>query len=396
MLADYRVNVYSPITGLLVAAIDDWRRIELHHKVNLAGYASITISGQNGLSPVFIENAPIEIWRRIPGYSPSAVPASMLREDDWYVEWSGLHGDELHTTYENGDEAFTSYADGALDLVGRREVLWHSSKVASESKKVAIPAQTAIYQFVYQNCGPGALAASGRFINGAIATLDVPALTGSGANWSGMRSFRNVLEVIKEIGDYGNIDYDIVSIGDGQWRFETYPGGLGEDRTVDGLDPSTGLNGSGNAPVIFSLDNHNVAEATYKTTRRKSATVAVALGQGQYATRAYGIYINTSEIDANRIAQREITRNANTQSDAGELTVVAEEWGSKLQPTKDFVFTPSQNSRSTIYGVHYWLADQITARYLELELNKRLLGLTIVIDQNGEAFRQWEFETISQ
>ena len=133
------------------------------------------------------------------------------------------------------------------------------------------------------------------------------------------------------------------------------------------------------------------------TVRRSSATVAVALGKGQYTARTTGIYINSDEINVDkRVNQREITRNATTQDDATELDTVAEEWGTRLQPTQDFSFVPLRGASNTIYGVDYWWADKVTGRYAprDAELDKRIVGVTIVVDVNGENFRGWDMETI--
>jgi len=75
---------------------------------------------------------------------------------------------------------------------------------------------------------------------------------------------------------------------------------------------------------------------------------------------------------------------------------MATEWGTRLQPTEDFTFVPLRGAQNTIYGVDYWWGDKITSRYqpLSLELDKRLVGVTIVVDRNGEQFRDWNFQTI--
>jgi len=394
MLGEYKVQVRDP-AGDLQTVYEAFRYLEMRHIINTPDYAKMIVDGTN-VAENFEDGTVIEVLRKVPGYEPSAVPETRRRDNGWYVEWDGLHGDETHATYPNGDEAFTIYADGGLDLAERREILYYATTGASESKKIAIPAQTAIYQYIEENCGASATTANGRFIDGTIVTLNIPVNIGAGPNWSGQRAYRNVLEVIQEIANVAEIDFDIVSLGNGQWQFETYVDQLGEDRTATGLDGITGLNAAGNAPVIFSIEQHNVAQVTYSTKRRASANVVATLGKGQYGSRAYGLYTNSATIDADRLTQREVSRNANTQDDPAELLEMATEWGTRLQPTEDFTFVPLRGAQNTIYGVDYWWGDKITSRYqpLSLELDKRLVGVTIVVDRNGEQFRDWNFQTI--
>ncbi|MBD3251890.1 hypothetical protein GF380_05585 [Candidatus Uhrbacteria bacterium] len=396
MLADYRVNIYNPENGELVDVLEAWRRLEFRHIVNAPGWCRFTTNAFSN-TDAYINTAPIEVWRRLSDYKPIAVSSDYRRTGNWYVEWSGLIGDTVESVYENGDRDLTVYCDGGLDLINRRNVLWYASTSSSESKKVAIPAQTAIYQFVEENCGASATEGAGRITTGTIASLDIPVLIGAGDNWSGIRAWRNVLDVIQEIGNARDIDFDVVSLGDGRWQFLTHTEQIGENRTTNGLDSATGLNSYGNAPVIFSLEQHNVARVTYKTANRGSATFVAALGKGQYGARTVGTYTNSDKFNVDRrVNQREITRNATTQDSVTELETVAEEWGARMSPSDDFKFVPLLGSKNTVYGHTYWWGDTITARYnpRSIELDKRLVGVTIVVDKNGEQFRSWDFLTI--
>ena len=392
----YRVNLYDPVTGSQTATIEDWQRLELRRVLNGVGNAKIQLDGAHPALPYFQANALIEVWRQIPGWVPNAVPAIRQREGNWYCEWDGLYTDYSETVYSNGNDVWTGYCDGLLDLVQRREIMWYATVAASESKKVAIPAQTAIYEFIEENLGASAVAGApgvGRLVTGTMTALAIPVLTGLGAVWSGQRAWRNLLETIQEIGDFGNIDFDIVSDGDGTFTFYTYPNQLGEDRTNDGLDPTTGLNAAGNVPVIFALELDNVEEITLSSSRAQSKNVIATPGKGEYTARNVGLYEDLTDYGVGRINQRELVRNANTQDDAAELDTVAEEWGIKLQFTEDFKFTPL-TVESTLYGVHYWFGDRITARFRDVERDKRLVALTITVDRRGENLTGWNFQTL--
>jgi len=392
LLGTYKVNLRDAV-GDLVAVFDDWRFLEIKHLVNDPGHCNLRIDGRDSRCDLFEENGIVEVLRKIPGQTLSAMPASLQRDNGWAVEWEGLVSNVYRNTFQNGDEDFVTFCDGYLDMVRRRSVMWDSSVGASESKKVNSPAQTCIYEYVEENCGPGATVAAGREYEGTITGLTVPAWTGSGDNWNGIRAFRNVLETIQEIGNFGSIYFDIIGQGGAAWQFETYTGGQrGQDRTTTGLG-ADGLNGAGNSPVIFSIKSDNVAQVSYKLVRRASANVVAALGKGQYAARAVEVRDNADAIDPFRVGQREVCRGANSQDDAAELQALGDEWLERMQPVEDFSFVPLR-ARSTLYGVHYWWGDRITARYKDLERDKQLMGVTIAVTGKGEQFRAWQFETV--
>lgn len=361
--------------------------------INGVTSCTIQLNGKHDAVNKLLTNSLIEVCRQIPNYPPEAIPNIRRREGNWYVEWNGLFTDFTRTIYSNSNDVFTGYCYNLIDLIQRREVLWDSTQAASESKKVSIPAQTAIYEFIEENLGASATQAAGRVMTGTISGLSIPILTGSGPNWSGNRAWRNVLEIIQEIANFGTIDFDIVSNATGGYTFETYPTQLGLDRTTVGLDPTTGKNAAGNSPVIFSLDLENVSEITHSKLRNESKNVVVAIGQGQYGARATGIATDLTDIDGARINQRELVRNANSQEDAVELDAMAEEWLKRMAYTEDFDFVPLI-TESTLYGVHYWVGDKTTARFEGLEKNKRLSSVTINVGRNKEAFSSWKFETL--
>ena len=393
MIGQYRVNVYHPQTGALETTIEDWQRLNFTQVLNGVSNLTLQLYGGHPATSKLVNNALVEVWRQVEGYAPAAVPAIRQRTGNWYCEWNGLFVDYSETIYSNNNDVYTGYCSGLVDLLQRREILWYATEIASESKKVTIPAQTAIYEFVEENCGASATAGAGRLYTGTITGLTIPVLTGSGPNWSGQRAWRSLLETIQEIANFGDIDFDVISVGGGAYVFETYPDQLGKDRTTTGLDPATGLNAAGNPPVIFSLELDNISEITLSTSRATSKNIIATPGKGEYGARAVGTADNLGDIDARRLNQRELVRNASTQDDAAELDTLAEEWLTRLEYTEDFLFTPLTTS-STIYGVHYWFGDKLTGRFKTLERNKRLTGLRVTVDRNGEQLSGWEFETL--
>jgi len=396
LLGQYRINVYHPTTGALQAVIEDWQRLELRRVLNGVNSCKIQLYGAHPAIPYLVNNAGIEVWRQIPGYAPSSVPAIRQRTGNWYVEWDGLFTDYSDTTYSNGNEIYNAYCDGLVDLLRRREILWYSTPEASESKKVAIPSQTAMYEFVEENLGASAVAGApgvGRLFTGTMPRMAIPILTGGGVDWSGQRGWYNLLDTLQAIADFGSIDFDVISQGDGTWVFQTYPNQLGVNRTTAGLDTTTGLNSAGNPPVVFSLELDNISEITVSSNRSTSSNIVVTVGKGEYTARNIGYSLDLPDIDGGRVNQREMVRNATSQDSVDELDTMAEEWRARLQYAEDFKFIPLI-TESTLYGVNYWFGDRVTGRHKDLEVDKRLTGLVIIVDRNGEQFSGWNFQTI--
>jgi len=376
----------------LLALFDAFSQLKLTHLVNNIGTCEIVFDGDDARYNLFELNGIVEVLRKLPGHEPLAVPAALRRGNGWYAEWSGLHTDLEQNVYQNGRQQFTSRCVSGLDLVQRREVLWKATEGASESKKLSTPAQTAMHEFVEQNCGAGALVSAGRLVDGAITGFHVAATQGLGVNWSGSRAYTNVLEVVQDIGDYAGIDFDVTHAGNGEWLFESYADQLGEDRTTNGLGPD-GKNAAGNAPVIFAVELGNVEQVTRTVLNGGTANVVAALGKDQYEDREVAVRSRSADIDARRLNQREVSRNCNTQDDDGSLETSAYEWLASKQAADDFSFTPLV-AASTLYGVHYWWGDRVTARAFGTEQDKRLVGVTINVGEKGESMQSWEFATI--
>jgi hypothetical protein len=386
--AQYKAMLYSP-AGEQVAEFENWQNLSMTHKVNDVDSATITLYGNDSRYDLFEDNCSLEVWRRIPGYLPRAVPTDRLQSGQWYCEWEGLHVDYDDSTDSSGQRRFISSCVGYLDFLSRREVLWYSG--TDGSKKGPMPLQQAMAEFVNENAGSAAVAAGGRLINGHIQGLSVGGGSG-GPTWYGARAWRNLLEVIQGIAAYGNADFDIIGQGNANWQFQSYVDRIGVDRTTYGLNRVTGLNAAGFAPVVFSLESQNVASIRKKSFNRKRANVVAALGKGEGTNRMTRLAVHYDTLDTERRNQREITRNASTQDTGPELQAVADAIKNESNIDDDISFEPLI-VESCIYGVHYWWTDRITANYQGETRHKRLTEVSIDVDANGERFSAWKFET---
>lgn len=392
LLAEYKVLLYSQ-TGVLQAEFDAYRTLNFKHVLNDVSTATLVLSGWDSRINLFATNSIVEVWRRLPGYMPGAIPADRRRNGNWYVEWEGLFEDYEYTLSDNGDREYSAYCVSFVDLLRRREILYPASSTVSPSNKSNLPTQTAMYEFVRENAGVAATVANGRLLTGTMTNLQIPALLGGGPLWSGARAWRNLLDVLQDLSEYGGVDFDVIGKGGGRFNFETYVGQLGQDRTTSGLNPATGLNGAGNVPVVFSPEYENFAAGTLSSQRHSSANVIAALGRGEEASRETILAIDTSVIDAGRLNQRELTRNASGQPNLVALAAYADSVRQQLKAKDSLDFTPLLTN-TTVYGVHFWWTDRVTATFQGITQNKRITQVAIKVDQRGETFNQWQFETL--
>lgn len=364
--------------GTVVAVFDDWRSLQYQRKVNGAGFITFIINGNDPRGNLLETDGQIEVLRSIP---PSL---------GWYTDFDGIVEDFQDDTFENGNRQLTIVGSGPISLLGRRIIAYTSD--ATQAAKTGV-AETVMKEYVDENVGPGATSPPRLLSSGVMAGFALEADAGGGAAWTGQRSARGLLETCQEIANEGGIDFDVVRTGAGAYEFRTYLDQLGEDRTTTGLDPATGLNAAGNAPVIFSLEAGNIARCTYRIKRRGSSNAVYVFGQGQGGARDVVVSEDMADLVASPIARREVCRNGSSQEDAADLQQLADSYLTQLAPQESFEFEP-RFTATTLYGVNFSLGDRVTARYRSADFNKRVVGVTITVSDKGESPPQLEMMDI--
>ncbi len=169
------------------------------------------------------------------------------------------------------------------------------------------------------------------------------------------------------------------------------------DVRLPGMDGLTAMEplrrAAGNVPVVFSPEYENFAAGTLSSQRHSSANVIAALGRGEEASRETVLAIDISVLDAGRLNQRELTRNASGQPNLVALAAYADSVRQQLKAGDSLDFTPLLTN-TTVYGVHFWWTDCVTATFQGITQNKRITQVAIKVDQRGETFNQWQFETL--
>ncbi|KKN66973.1 hypothetical protein LCGC14_0466530 [marine sediment metagenome] len=371
-------------SGVQVALFDDWLSLEISSKVNSLGTYVLTFrDNSDSRFNLFELDGQIEIYRSIPGMLP------------WALEFEGLHRTPFRGINQNGVKVFSSSGFDYADLLARTTIAYLGGTVRAD--KNLIPSETAMKEYAEENCGPSATPANGRKFEadyGSGTFIDAPGVlpgfsidvdNGAGKLWSGSRPAENLLDVLIDIANFSGIDYKVEGQALAKFIFKTFVGQLGADRTVEGLNSSTGKNAAGNVPVVFSVPMGSVQNMTYQYDRMSEANIIFVLGQGDLSTRSVQVSRDETAIADSPWNRREVTRNASGQEFVYQLETAGSESLQELQAKEIFIFSPLQQPNS-LYGVHYFLGDRVTAKYGDVQRNKRIVGRRILI--SGENKRE--------
>lgn len=377
--ANYQIVLYDD-AGTKLAILDDYRSLQFQKVVNDKGFFTLIINNNDAKKSLFEKNGILVVMRKIPGYT------------NWYTEFEG-HCEDFYTNiYQNGNEQYTIVGSGFNGLLARRIIAYEEGTAPASKSDFS---ETVMKEFVQENIGPSATIANTRFADGVQANFTVAADTGAGLAWNGDRTGKNLLQVLQEISNFSEIDFDVsTNVTVGNYVFQTYEDQLGSDRTVVGLNPATGLNGAGNAPHIFSPIMGNVQEASFSTKAKESSNRVFVYGQGTGATRQIEYREDATLIGVNNINLRESMRGGSSQDSVAKLQSLGDEQLEKLKEQEKFEFTP-MDIPSSLYGVHYFFGDKVTVRIGNEQRNKRIVSVKISLSGGkGESEKSFEFEDI--
>lgn len=361
------------------------RSLYLTHLENHAGSFMLQIDGRSRLVPMFQTDCQLEVYRRV----LNSYPAS-----DWYLEWEGFFIGEERRIDSNGDKIFIAHGVGYLDLAFREEISYYATTAYTDKSG---DGETVIKEFVEENIGSGAVVnvSAGRLYSGVRLGLTVEADQGRGSTWDGQRSWKSLGKTIQEIAIKCGLAFDIVGTGAATFEFRVYEGQRGEDRSIQGLVSSSGLNSAGNPPIVFSDKKRNMRNVVYSKHHGSEINTFNVLGRGDDASREITLVENAEGIaasdyedeDGNLIVtnwnRRVDSLNAFQQTAEASREDVGEAELAERVPKETFTFEPVQ-SRSLAYGVHYSWGDVMTAQIDDIVRHKKLIGVKITLNNNGE------------
>ncbi len=343
------------VAGSRVAVLDDWVSLTYTRRVNSPGQYTLTINGDDPKVDLFELDGQVEVWR-----------ADLANGIDWYRDFEGLHRQEIREYLARGEHRYTSQGRGYLDLLARR-IIYAAAGSAGADKTGA--AETVAKAFVDEQAGAGAAVA--RQTTG----LTVQADGATGNTVTMKRAYRNLLEVLQEIALVGGGDFDLVGTGGATFEFRWYNGQLGSDRTVGNI--------GGLAPVIFSLAHGNMAQPRYTLDRLDEVNAVYVGGQGEGATRTVEPRVDAVAMAASTWNRREAFRDARNEDAVGGLQSKGDAYLAEQQARQSLTFDVLQVP-ACLYGKHYFLGDLVTARFGTVEVDKKVIQVTVNVATGGQ------------
>lgn len=375
----YQIRLFNT-SGVQVAILDDtggFNNFGFTRRLNDKGLYMAELDGKDSRVPLFTLDTQLEFRRYIEDKGKIIL--------DWYTEFGALHRTPVFQTGEGSKINFRSHGFGYNEFLSRREIRYMADTAGAEKSG---PGESVLKEYVDENIGPSATTGNGRLRNGAMTGFSLEADGASGPTWKGSRAYKGLLGVLQEIAINTGVNFRVVDNGAGLFKFETFQG---TDRSTVGLDKSTGLNGAGNVPIIFSYKRGMLRDAVYSLNRSSESNSILVLGQGQKTIRETTLVENADAIDDSPWNLRESSINASREGETDALTTTGETLLAE-RGTKESFDCEVMPTDGVIYGLHYFLGDTITARFepVSAERHLRFVGLAISYE-NGEESIDHEF-----
>lgn len=349
MATQYLINILDH-AGEKIAVIPSWNSLTLEETIN--GFHTHTLS-MNLDDPgvqYFAKDRFVQVMRRTDTI-------------DWYQEYIGFHRTPSSQITEARNRLFTSYGRSMEDLLARRTNAWRAPH------EYTGPADDVMKQVVRENCGPDATVLNGRIRNGNFTGFEVAANSSQAANWHGGRSYRNVLEILKEIALASNVDFTVdfippTSTTPVGFRFTTHYPQLGDI-----------------VNLRFGPEYGNVERPQYTASATEEVTVLLVAGSGQEAARNIQVVESAARLETpwNDI---ELSRDDRNETDAAGLISVGNSELNKLAEHHSFTFALLQTP-ATQYGRDYRLGDIISVRFGDVVHSHKIVGVRIGVSRDN-------------
>jgi hypothetical protein len=342
-----------------VALFDTWRSLTYEKRLNNWGAYSLYYYGGDSRRLLFEVDGLLEVRRRNPEYGL-----------DWYTDYIGFHRTAGNSISEADQDIAVSQGRSLVDLLRRRAIEYFAG--SAYTNKGPAPADDIMKAFVFENAGAGAIAPPRRNLPTSSAIFPgfgVAANASAGPLWEGQRSWKNLLEVVQEIALASHVDFDVVidTALALPIEFRTYYPQIGVDRSVD--------NAANNPPIIFAPEFGNLTTPNYTDSRTEEVTAVLVVGEGESSSRASLERVSAAAAESpfNRI---ELVRDARNETGDEALEQIALAELEKLGRQQALTFRVLQTD-ATVYGRDYNVGDTITARFKNIQMNKRIVGVQV-------------------
>lgn len=369
------LELWTPLGTERKAVFDDFISFKYSQHVDELGSWELTFGTvTDERLAYFITDSRIQCHISVPGITKPGDSAPGIP----FVDFVGLFRTPRYQTNSDGSRRFIASGYDLNHLLKRTVIAYNAGTVQSDKSAAA---ETALKEYVYENCGGIATLANGRWYDGVMPNFNVQTDTGFGGDWQGSRSAECLLDVANEIAIYYGLDFNVVQRSDKSLWFETYPGQMGQDRTDIGYDDNTGRNAAGNIPVEFSIPLGTAASMSYEINRLNEANIVYVLGPGDGATQEI-IPLATVAIGDSPYNRCEVARPASNQEFYFQRVAFGQQLLVEYAARETFEFTPL-DQYTNLYGLHYNLGDKIIARFGSIKRYKRIVGKSVTIQPSA-------------
>ncbi|MCK9525676.1 MAG: hypothetical protein M0R49_07080 [Limnochordia bacterium] len=364
----YRIDLRDQ-SGNIVAVLTDWTRLDIYKVVNGISTHILEIDGNSPNAEMFELDGQLEVWRR---NINAGIP--------WTLEYEGFHRSHERRTLEDGNSLYVSHGVGYNHLLTRRIVCYYSSSVYTDKSG---PGESVMKAYVDENAGPSATNPPRLLLSGVMPGLSIESDGEAGTTWTGTRPFIKLLDICQEVANATGVDFGIVGKGKGLFEFQAKLSPWGNDRSTSGLNPATGLNSAGNAPVVFSLAHGNMAAPEYSLNRDGEVNAVISMGTGLSSERILALKTSAVPMAESPWNQCEAARGANNEYTTNQLEAGSDAFLAENQAKESFNFGVMQTP-GCLYGREYFFGDLVTARYKSIESNKKIIGVRIAVEGGKE------------
>jgi len=355
MGAEFYISVLTA-AGVEKRLISDYLTLVYTRSVNTFDYCVFQLPDNHIAMSDLVDKAQIEVYKRNLDYGI-----------DWYCDFVGILRKPQDFATDSDGKTVATF--GAMDILGQlawRTIAWYTG-VADRSEFASVKAETIMKNLVKYNAGSLALASNGRIRDAVITgiTTEADGARGNTKSWS-CAPEDNLLEALQNLVAAGaGGDFALVKTAPQTFEFRFYPGQLGTDKT---------------GTVVFSLANGNMTEPHYVVDYTEEKTVAIVGGEGKGADRV--VVVRSSAAFNSSTNNIETFVNGSSYKTVTALEAVGDGELYDRQARPSLAFKPLQ-TKSTAYGVHYFLGDLVSAEYRGVTTTQKIQRVTISHNEDG-------------
>lgn len=348
MAAEYKIFVKNR-AGTVVDQFVNFNDLMYVKEVNSPGLLTFTVNENHNVIPLLERDGQVEVWRK-----DAAVAL------DWYCDFYGLYIEDERQANDDGVTTFVAYCVGQMDFL-RRSIVAYPDDTVDRSSFTTQSSERIAKTLVTRNATSSGTTGDGRLRNvdswGANISVEADANQGSLRDYK--CAWKQLLTALQEVAANNEGDFDLVKTGAQAWEFRWYNGHSGTDRS---------------ATVKFALNLGNMLRPRLTRNKMREATVGIVGGQDDGTGRDYAIVTGANYQALYNSSETFINGGQFDTTDG--LTAFGTMMLSGVQSRNSLDFIALQ-TKSTYYGLHYFLGDRVTARYQDVEETKKIVRVQV-------------------